>query len=124
MRYKLQFSAFLVLSSCTIFGQGRLILNNNAFMVVDNSAKVVIANPATNAVSTTGTGGNIVTESEFDQVIWNIGTSTGIYVITFTSQTTFTKIPFTANITAAGTGAGAVILAVNGILVNVVCEVN
>src|SRR3989338_3291331 len=70
MRYKLQFSAFLVLSSCTIFGQGRLILNNNAFMVVDNSAKVVIANPATNAVSTTGTGGNIVTESEFDQVIW------------------------------------------------------
>ncbi|ASS49391.1 MAG: hypothetical protein A3D31_03285 [Candidatus Fluviicola riflensis] len=108
MRYKLQFSAFLVLSSCTIFGQGRLILNNNAFMVVDNSAKVVIANPATNAVSTTGTGGNIVTESEFDQVIWNIGTSTGIYVMPFTSQTTFTKIPFTANITAAGTGAGAI----------------
>ncbi len=108
MRYKKLLSASLILSTCTIFAQGRLVFNNNAFIVIDNSAKVVIENPATNAVTTTGTGGNIITESEFDQVIWNIGTSTGTYVMPFTSQTTFTKIPFSATITAAGTGAGVV----------------
>lgn len=107
MRYKILLSALLV-SSSSIFAQGRLILNNNAFIVIDNSAKVVVQNPATNAITTSGTGGNIVTESEFDQVIWNIGTSTGTYVMPFTSQTTFTKIPFSADITAAGTGAGVV----------------
>ncbi|HLP53809.1 MAG TPA: T9SS type A sorting domain-containing protein [Fluviicola sp.] len=108
MRYSKLLSAFLLVSSSAVFAQSRLILNNNAFVVIDNNAKVVIENPATNAVTTMGTGGNIVTESEFDQVYWNIGTSTGTYVMPFTSQTTFTKIPFTANITAAGTGAGVV----------------
>lgn len=101
-------TATLLFFSVNSFGQSRLILNNNAFIVIDNNAKVVVENSATNAVATLGTGGNIVTESEFDQVIWNIGTGTGAYVMPFTSQTTFTKIPFTANFTAAGTGAGRV----------------
>jgi hypothetical protein len=92
--------------SCHLFAQGRLVINNNAFIVIDNSAKIVVENPSANAIATAGTGGNIVTESEFDQVIWNIGSSAGTYVMPFTSGTTFTKIPFTANVTAAGTGAG------------------
>lgn len=100
----------LIVTSCGLsaHAQARLILNNNAFVVIDNTAKVVVENSATTGVSTLGTGGNIVTESEFDQVIWNIGTSTGNYVMPFTSQGTFTKIPFTAAITAAGTGAGRI----------------
>jgi hypothetical protein len=97
-----------ILLSCGVFSQSRLVINNNAFIVIDNNAKVVVQNPATNGITTLGTGGNIVTESEFDQVYWFVGTSTGTYVMPFTSQTTFTKIPFTANITAAGTGAGVI----------------
>jgi len=108
MRYKYIFFPALVFLSFNLFSQARVVINNNAFIVIDNSAKLVVDNPATNAVTTIGTGGNIVTESEFDQVLWRIGTSTGVYVMPFTSQTTFTKIPFTANITAAGTGAGVV----------------
>lgn len=108
MRYKYFISPTLVLLSFNLFSQARVIINDNAFIVIDNSAKLVVDNPATNAVTTVGTGGNIITESEFDQVLWRIGTSTGSYTMPFTSQTTFTKIPFTANITAAGTGAGVV----------------
>lgn len=110
MRKKVLLATLGVLSSYIVVAQaGRLILNNNAFIVIDNSAKLVVQNPATNAVTTMGTGGNIVTESEFDQVRWNIGTSTGTYVMPFTSGATFTKIPFTANITAAGSGAGHIL---------------
>jgi hypothetical protein len=88
-----------------VLGQGRMVINNNGFVVIDNGAYVVIDNPATNAVATAGTGGNIVTENEFDRVKWNIGINTGVYVMPFTSATGI-KIPFTVNITTAGTGAG------------------
>lgn len=92
-----------------LFAQaGRLVINDDAFIVIDNNAKLVVENPSTNAITTLGSGANIVTESEFDQVVWNIGTSTGTYVMPFSTQTTFTKIPFTANITAAGSGSGVV----------------
>ena len=105
---KLRLTSAILLVTNTLFSQGRLVINNNAFIVIDNSAKVVVENSATTGVTTLGTGGNIVTESEFDQVIWNIGTSTGNYVMPFTSQGTFTKIPFTANITGAGVGVGRI----------------
>lgn len=98
----------LLLACQSFLAQGRLVLSNNAYLVIDNSAKVVVENPSANAIATTGTGGNIVTESEFDQVIWRIGASTGTYVMPFTSQAAFTKIPFTVNITAPGTGSGVI----------------
>lgn len=89
------------------FGQGRIVFNN-AYVVIDNSAKVVVENPSTNAIVPSAIGG-FITESEFDQVIWNVGTSTGNYVMPFVSQTTFTQIPFSANLTAAGTGSGRIL---------------
>jgi len=88
------------------FSQSQLVINNNAFIVITNNAKLVIDNSNTNALSTSGTGGNIITESEFNQVVWKVGTGTGAFVVPFTSNSTFTKIPFTANITTAGTGSG------------------
>jgi hypothetical protein len=96
------------LSLFSSFGQGRVVINGNAYIVIDNSAKVVVENPATNAISSNASGG-FVTESEFDQVIWNIGTTSGSYLMPFVSQSTFTSIPFTANFTASGVGAGRVL---------------
>jgi len=87
--------------------QSNLVIHNNAYIVIDNSAKVVIENPVPTAVAVSGTGANIITESEFDQLIWRVGTSTGNYTVPFTSQT-LTKIPFTAAITGAGTGSGTI----------------
>lgn len=90
------------------FGQGRIVFNGNAYIVVDNTAKVVVENPSTNAIMPSA-GGGFVTENEFDQVIWNVGTSTGTYVMPFVTQTTFTQIPFTANLTTAGSGSGRIL---------------
>lgn len=89
------------------FAQGRLVMTGASYVVIDNNAKVVIENSATNAITNSGSGG-IMTESEFDQVIWNIGTGTGAYTMPFVSQAAITQIPFTANIGAAGTGAGQI----------------
>jgi hypothetical protein len=93
-----------------VFGshaQSRTVLSGAVYMVIDNQAKLVVENSATNAISNLGTGG-ILTESEFDQVIWNIGTQTGNYQMPFVSQTTLTQIPFNASITTAGSGAGKI----------------
>jgi len=93
------------LSATNAWSQSRLVMTGSSYIVIDNNAKVVVENPATDAITNSGTGG-IMTESEFDQVIWNIGTGTGAYVMPFVSQAAVTQIPFTVNITAPGTGAG------------------
>jgi hypothetical protein len=72
---------------------------------------VVLDNGNANALSTSGTGGNIITKHEKNQIKWNIGTNIGNYTIPFTSASTATntsktKIPFSVNITGAGTGSG------------------
>lgn len=86
------------------FSQARLILNNNAYINIENSAYVVIDNGAANAITTMGTGGNILSESETDRIRWNIGTNTGAHVIPWVSPAG-NKMPLTVNITAAGVGA-------------------
>ena len=43
------------------------------------SVFVVLDNGNTNALATSGTGGNIITKHENNQVKWNIGTNTGTY---------------------------------------------
>jgi hypothetical protein len=52
------------LHSFTVNAQARMVMNNNAFMVIDNSAKLVVENPSSNAITLTGTGGNLVSEEE------------------------------------------------------------
>lgn len=85
-------------------GQNRIVLNNDAFMVIDNAAFVVIENDNPNAITTMGTGGNIISESETDVIQWEIGATTGIYTIPFTTNSG-TKIPLIINKTTSGTGA-------------------
>ncbi|MGB3948412.1 MAG: gliding motility-associated C-terminal domain-containing protein, partial [Bacteroidia bacterium] len=76
---------------------------------ISDSAYLVIDNSNTNAITTLGTGGNIVSEGEFNVVKWNIGTATGNYVVPFTTASSV-KIPLALNISVAGAGASGAIL--------------
>ena len=88
------------------YTQGRLILNNDAFIVIDNGGQVVVENPSPNAIEVIGTGGNIVSESENDILNWKLGTNTGNYVIPFTTVNAV-KIPLELAIDVGGvSGAG------------------
>lgn len=99
---------FLIVTPALLFSQGRMVINNNAFVVIDNSAKVVLANSGANALTTAGTGGNIVSENEFDILQWNIGNGSGTYVVPFTTASGV-KIPFSINIATAGDNAGNIL---------------
>lgn len=108
--------SFFLLSACELFSQSRFVIKNNAYVVLNTASTtdevfVVLANGNSNALATSGTGGNIITKHEKNQVKWNIGTNTGTYNIPFTTATTATnasesKIPASVNITGAGTGSG------------------
>jgi len=94
------------------FSQNRIVLNNNGYIVIDNSAYLVIDNSNTNAITTIGAGGNIVSENETDVIKWEVGTTTGTYIIPWTTKPISqggngTKIPLSINKTTAGTGANS-----------------
>lgn len=89
--------------------QTRMVLNNNSFLVIDNAAYLIIDNANANALTTLGTGGNIISENETDVIKWNIGALTGNYVIPWTTASGV-KIPLEINKTTTGTGAGNFIL--------------
>lgn len=89
--------------------QGRLVMQGNAWIVIDNAATVVLENPATNAITLGAGGGNIRSEAENDRLIWRIGTGSGSYVIPWTNGNGV-KIPLTVNLTTPGTGAGSFVL--------------
>ena len=98
------------------FSQSRVVIKDDAYLVLNTASTsesvfVVLDNGNTNALATSGTGGNIITKHENNQVKWNIGTNTGTYTLPFTTATTATnasesKIPASVNITGAGTGSG------------------
>ena len=72
---------------------------------MENGANIVLENNNINALQTTGTGGNITTTSESEEIIWNIGTSTGVYTIPWTTLS-FVKMPLEMNLTSSGVGSG------------------
>lgn len=97
---------FALVALCLqVMSQARIVFQNNPFIVIDNGAYLVIDNPAANAI-TNPAQGNIITEDEFDYVKWNIRNTAGIYEMPFATQAG-TKIPFSANISLAGS-AGTV----------------
>ena len=110
------FFSFYLLSAGSLFSQARLVLKDDAYLVLNTATTtgevfVVLDNGNANALATSGTGGNIITKHEKNQIKWNIGTNIGNYTIPFTSASTATntsktKIPSSVNITGAGTGSG------------------
>ena len=102
----------LTLFTSAIFSQGRVVLNNDGYIVIDNGAFLVVDNGAANAIAVTGSGGKIISEAEDDVVKWNVGTATGVHMIPWATSvaTGAVKIPLTVNVTAAGSGAGNLLL--------------
>jgi hypothetical protein len=106
----------VLLINMSLWAQGRIVINNNGFIVMQNNAYIVIDNPNPNAITTQGSGGNIISEKEQNKIKWNIGANTGLYTIPFTDNVNSTsgdnaqtvdngtKIPYTLNITAPATG--------------------
>src|SRR4051812_15737299 len=96
-----------IILNFSVYSQTRLVFNNDAYLVVSNDAYLVIDNSSANAVTLLGTGGNIISELETNRLKWNIGTSTGTYVIPF-AKSAGNKIPLTVVITGAGVGSGTI----------------
>lgn len=99
---------YLTLMIGTVYAQGRIVINNDAYINIDNSAYLVIDNPNSNALTISGTGGNILSEDETDVIKWNIGLTTGNYTLPWTTLSGV-KIPFIMNKTNSGVGVGHVI---------------
>lgn len=102
---------FVLCNISQFLSQGRLVINDNSYIVLDNAAKIVIDNSNANAITIAGTGANIVSENASDQIVWNIGSSTGNYIIPWTTTPiaqggNSTKIPFAMNITTGGNSGG------------------
>lgn len=97
-----------------IYSQGRIIFNNDGFVVLKNSAYLVVANSSTNAITTSGSGGNVISEGENNRVKWTIGTSTGTFVVPFTKSSTANKIPLSIAINTAGVGSGDIVFSTYG----------
>lgn len=86
-------------------------MSDDVYITLDSSVYLVIDNPASNALTTTGAGGNIISESETSIVRWVIEDSLGSYTIPFTTLPVSrggnsTKMPLTVNITAVGSSLG------------------
>src|ERR1700733_6667007 len=99
---KLLPSLALLLAPIAALPQGAsLVINGtSAVTIVENGGTkttpiyIEIANPANSsapipAIKTIGTNGWIISESEFNMVKWDIGTSTGNYIVPFGSGTIY-----------------------------------
>ncbi len=96
----------LCIVSMNLCAQNRLILNQNVYAVITNSAYLVIDNANANGITTIGTGGNIISENENNVVQWNINTNTGNYIVPFCTNS-LVKIPLAVNLVVAGSGANS-----------------
>lgn len=112
---KTTLSILFATMGAVLFAQGRLVINNDAYItynVTGGPAYVVIDNSNVAAITTLGTGGNIISEDEDARIKWNIHNNTGTYVVPFTTPFPGpVKMPLTLNITAAGTGNGDFVFA-------------
>jgi hypothetical protein len=87
----------------------QVVMTGSYYMVLDGGSSasptaLVLTNPAPAAITNNGSGW-IVSENEFNEVLWNIGTTTGTYVVPFGYGNT-DYLPLTCDITTAGVGSG------------------
>ena len=95
------FLLLFCLYSGIAYSQARLVLNG-AQIKIANNAELVIDNPQPDAI--TRLSGSIVSEGENNAIKWNIGNTTGTYIIPWGYETTnYLPLAFTKS---AGTGAG------------------
>jgi hypothetical protein len=103
-------TGFMLAMLCSFSQNNSLVLNNNAFIVMDGGVIIVVDQPHQDGIVTLGTGGYIVSEDENNKIRWEISTSTGVYTVPFTTTPVIqggneTKIPYTLQVQSAGVGA-------------------
>lgn len=84
-----------------------VVFNPNPDPAINSGAYLVIDNPNANAITFAGITSNtpiIKTEAPQNKIRWATGTSTGTYVIPYSTGTTVVAMPLTVEITAAGSG--------------------
>ncbi len=115
MRRLLFIFIFTIVVGVDFSAQNALVLKDNPYIVLDGGTSatpiyLIINQTNSNGIITQGTGGNIISENEYNYVKWNVGTSTGTFTIPFTtgalSNPTEQKIPLSVQITTAGSGTG------------------
>lgn len=114
MKYLLLLSVFFYCCVNSFSQNNALVIRNDAFIVINggtngSEAVLVVNQPHANGIVTSGTGGNIITQGEFDYVKWNVGIATGTHTVPLTSDVGNVKIPVSVNISSAGTGNGYIV---------------
>ena len=105
----------LILLSFVGFCQNNsLIINNNAFVVMDGGVYIVIDQAHQDGITTSGSGGHIVSEDETNKIRWIIKENSGTYTLPYTTTPSIqggneTKIPYSLEIQTAGVGANSYI---------------
>ena len=101
----------LITAFLPFVASAQIVMTGSYYMVMTggtqaNPTSLVLTNSAPAAITNNGSGW-IVSENEFNQVDWNIGTNTGTYMVPFGYSNT-DYIPVTAIIGTAGTGSGSI----------------
>ncbi|HEY9005046.1 MAG TPA: T9SS type A sorting domain-containing protein [Ohtaekwangia sp.] len=91
---------FICISVADLQAQARLVLNG-ATMTISQGAMLVIDNPNANAI--TRNSGYITSERAGNMIKWNIGTSTGTYIIPWGYSGDYIPVSFTPS-DATGSG--------------------
>jgi len=120
-------SLCLLLALVGLSQNASLVFNNNPFLVMNggtsgagNQIYLVIDNPNGGVnggidLQTSQTYGGIVSESEYNRVKWNVGATTGTYLVPFTkpnlgTPTSSNPVPTTVTITSGGNSGGSLVL--------------
>lgn len=99
----------------SVYGQDRALIMHDAVVLnIDGGAALIVDQTNQNGITLSGTQNGIIhSEGELNRVAWIIRTATGTYNIPFGISTTV-RFPFTYQVTAAGTGNGALIVSTYG----------
>jgi hypothetical protein len=84
-----------------LFGQAKIVFNG-ADITISNNAKLIVQNPAPDALTVLSSGG-VISEGAGNDVLWNIGTNAAGYVVPFISNGNPIPLSFTTS-GAAGNG--------------------
>jgi hypothetical protein len=101
----------LIAAMLPLMASAQIVMTGSYYMVMtggtqSNPTSVVLTKSTPAAITNNGSGW-IVSENEFNQVDWPVGTNTGTYVIPFGYSNT-DYIPVTCNVTLAGVGSGTI----------------
>lgn len=104
-----------ILLSSILFSQAQIVMDGTIGIKMNggtsgNPIYLVMDNPSDNAIVDVPPlgGAAISSESEYNIVKWNVGTSTGVYRMPFISPTPLTYVAPEVTITTPGAGAGSI----------------